>query len=586
MVLLIAICTVLLNSKSVHNRIVREATSLLSKKLGTRVDIDSASVDIVSHDINLYGLVIDDQQQRKMLQMERLSTNVELWQLLKKRVVVNDLEVKGLDVKIIKPSKDSLANFQFIVDSLRANGSSTSKTKKEKVGVDISSVKLHDIHGSYNTSEFSLHQALFEIDGSKGKLDVKGLNMKTDNGLPRKNTGRPKRGFFDVGHLDITADLNVVIDSLAADTLIANLKHCVLKDKVTGFDVPKLNAVIHANRDSMHLTDVLVQQINTTVKVPHAHFCLPSKKRNRHLWYHADEIVCRVFLKDISRPFAPALKNFSLPLNVHTSMTGSDSTIAFRNIRVDTDDKKLTIKATGDLSRLNKKRKFLIRFDVNSMQAKGDIKTRIINQFVVKKLMMKQFHNLGDLYYNGSIFVKWKQENFQGVLRNAGGTLNFSFGIDEINKYLMGNASANGYRLGQVLGLPDIGNVTFSGNYKIDISKVRTAKMRREKGGKLPIGTVGCHVDECSYKRMKFKNLNVDINSDGAQANGTVVNIGRIADLYCSFVATDTDDLKKMKVKPGLKFHKKERKSDQTEKQDKKQKNKKKEKDSQQKNKK
>ena len=67
MVLLIAICTVLLNSKSVHNRIVREATSLLSKKLGTRVDIDSASVDIVSHDINLYGLVVDDQQQRKML---------------------------------------------------------------------------------------------------------------------------------------------------------------------------------------------------------------------------------------------------------------------------------------------------------------------------------------------------------------------------------------------------------------------------------------------------------------------------------------------------------------------------------------
>jgi hypothetical protein len=106
--------------------------------------------------------------------------------------------------------------------------------------------------------------------------------------------------------------------------------------------------------------------------------------------------------------------------------------------------------------------------------------------------------------------------------------------------------------------------------------------MRREKGGKLPIGTVGCHVDECSYKKMKFKNLDVDINSDGAQANGAIVNTGKLVDIYCSFIATDTDDLRKMKVvKPGIKFHKKAQKSNQTEKQDKQQKNKKKEKDSQ-----
>ena len=130
MVVLMAVCTMLLNSKSVHNRIVKEATSMLSEKFGTHVEIEDASVGIVSQEVNLHGLVIDDQQQRRMLQMDELTANLELWPLLRKKVVVNDLEVKGLDVNIVKPSKAEPANFQFVIDSLRPKGSLPLKAKR------------------------------------------------------------------------------------------------------------------------------------------------------------------------------------------------------------------------------------------------------------------------------------------------------------------------------------------------------------------------------------------------------------------------------------------------------------------------
>ena len=154
---------------------------------------------------------------------------------------------------------------------------------------------------------------------------------------------------------------------------------------------------------------------------------------------------------------------------------------------------------------------------MNSMHAKKGIKEEIINQFPVKKLMMKQLRNLGDISYAGDIFIRWKRENFRGVVHTAGGPLDFDFSIDEKNKYLEGTASTRAYRLGQVLGLPAIGDATLKGNFKIDISKPRTAKMRKEKGGKLAV-------------------LAIDPSSERTN--------------------TDTDDLKKMKiVKPGMKLH-------------------------------
>ena len=74
---------------------------------------------------------------------------------------------------------------------------------------------------------------------------------------------------------------------------------------------------------------------------------------------------------------------------------------------------------------------------------------------------------------------------------------------------------------------------------------------------KLPIGTVQAKVDEVSYKKVKVKNLQADIESDGAVATGMITIKNRYTDVLCSFSFTSTDSIKsKLKVKPGIKFHK------------------------------
>ena len=237
-------------------------------------------------------------------------------------------------------------------------------------------------------------------------------------------------------------------------------------------------------------------------------------------------------------------------------MSGTDSTLSFRNVQVYTDNKQLTVSAVGDISHLKEKELLDVHFHVSRMKTTTSMAEKVINQFTVKKLMMKQLKRLGTLTYTGDFHVRYKKEQFQGLLQTNMGSMNFSFYLDGISKYLVGQASTKNLALGNVMDIKKLGNVEANAKFSIDISKPRTAIMRRKKGGKLPIGTVNATVDDCSYMGIHVRRLTADITSDGAVATGDVKQLGKHRDLYFSFSFTNTDDMSKMKIThPGIKFH-------------------------------
>ena len=190
------------------------------------------------------------------------------------------------------------------------------------------------------------------------------------------------------------------------------------------------------------------------------------------------------------------------------------------------------------------------------MQEHGNVKQKIINHFPVKKYMMKQMAALGDISYTGKFSVLWKKEQFQGLLHTEVGDLNFFFALDEMNKYVSGKVNTESLELGKALDMDELGKIVCNANFNFDFSKPRTAQIRKRLGGKLPIGHVDAVVNEVQYKKHDIRNLYADINSNGAIAEGKITIKGKRLDLLCSFIFTNTDSLKKMKIKPGLKFHK------------------------------
>ena len=591
----VGVLGLMLNTPSTQNKVLQYAVGYLSDKLQTAVQADSVAFDMLKQRICLYGLDVEDQQKRPMLAIDTLVVQLDLWELLHRNVEVETAAVYGLEASLLKPSKDEPANYQFVIDAFRNDtmkASPSSGEKRKTVAFDIKKVILQRIHVRYNDNEGSLFnltirkvrdgysahlndlQSQWTSTTKKGEklnrvelktlelapgqpmqLTLDGLHYYCDNGLPRKNTVKPKRGSFDAGHLDITAHMEWDVHHVGRDSIFAILKHTTATDSASGIDLRDLRFALNYQPKQVHLSDVFLQQRSTTLSMDRVDVLLPDSTVGQTLQYHTSPITGYVVLQDISQLFTPALSNFTIPLNLQTVMSGTATGMTFSNVRVNTADQRLNILANGKIENLDNGHDLVVRFHVNKMVAKGKVKEEIVNQFTVKKLMMKQFDALGTIGYTGNFRVLYKRVEFNGTLTTKEGNLHFNFALDSNTHYLLGSAQTSNFKLAQVFDVPSLGPVSFNANYKIDISKQRTAQMRRQFGGKLPIGEVHGTVSECSYKKITLRNLKVDIESDGANAAGTVNQPGRHVDVFCNFVMTSTDSIRQVKVRPKLKIH-------------------------------
>ena len=600
-VLLLVTATVVLNTQSVQDDLVEYATEQLELKLGTHVKIDHASVNVFSQKVKLEGLEVEDQQHRKMLELGRLLVDVDVMKLIGKKLEVEEVLIEGVKARLYKP-KDGVANYQFLIDAFKKDPKKKKEKKEQKDSTDmqpmtlaINLVSIKDIELAYNdTNHVSLESAKYEdgwfnknsgalknLQGQWGLKKKKGpvtasfaigsikyegkktihhlfidqVHFATDNHKPRKNADRPKRGFFDVDHLDVDARMELTLDYISADSLHAVMNHMEARDSVTGFNLKKVHFDAGIMKDRLHLQHIMIQQETTILKFDSANVVLPSKKQGRKFSFQTSRIEGTTQLRDISRPFAPVLKNFTLPLKLDVLFSGNDSSLYFKDVHVFTPDKKLQIAAEGRILHLKEKEKLDVGFHVKEMKAQRGIPIQVINQFAVKKLMMNQLDALGTIYFSGDFSVLWKKEIFGGRLRTDVGNLAFNFAIDENTKYVTGYVHSKRIQLGKALKMPKVNDVGAEANFIIDIHKARTAMIRKKNGGgKLPIGEVNATVFEAGYNGFRLKNMKVNFASNGVMAEGYVSHTKKMMDWDCTFTFTDVDKMSDLKVKPKMKL--------------------------------
>ena len=583
------------NSSYVQDKLISLATDALSKELKTEVKIDRIKLNLLSMSAGIEGIKLKDQQQRDMLKVHRVWGRMGLLGLLKGEILMRKCEVDSIDVLLIKPD-DGPANYQFLLDSNKKDKRHPKdSTKHNGLKFDLKDAVIKGIHVKYNDKDYNLAQAYYNhwrgkhtvtvhhlqadwqkqtkkalvnwhvdsgtltasiSDNEKGKarIDIKGLELKSDCDLPRRNFGKPHHGAFDDRHFNLQADLGIDVLNTSKDSTVLKLTNGCVKDTIGGIDLTELKSDITICGKRLIFSNAVVQQVTTRLDIPKAEFLLPDKKKGTSLSFHADSIKGRVMLKDISQPFAPVLRKFSIPLNLSVDVSGTNEGLLFKDIQVGTDDKKLTISAMGMLRNLREARKLALHFEVYEMKAKPGIKHKIINQFTVKKYMMTQIYAMGLIRYAGSFDILWKKQQFRGLLNTEKGDVHFNFELDGVNKYVTGNVSTDSLKLGELFQLEKIGNIDCSASFKIDISKSRTGVMRKQKGGKLPMGEVKADIRKIGYRGINMKNIVADIQSDGAIANGDVTLMGNLTDLVLQFSFTNTDEMHKMKIKPRLQF--------------------------------
>ena len=186
LIVLLVAAAIILNTNSVQQKLLRYSTNLLREKLQTKVEIDSISVDFLTFDVNLMGLDVEDRQQRKMLQADKLALNVDLWDLAVRRLKISEADIEGVRARFYQP-KDSAANYQFVIDAFKSDKPKPQKTdvekkkKESKLTLDVSDLNISKIDVVFNEDTFYLEKLNYnkgwsghqkgEIHHLQGKFD-------------------------------------------------------------------------------------------------------------------------------------------------------------------------------------------------------------------------------------------------------------------------------------------------------------------------------------------------------------------------------------------------------------------------------
>lgn len=518
-VILVVTAMLLLSTDVVQNRLVGYAVGILKEQLQTELSIGHVSISPTKGGVTLRDVEIEDRQGRKMFQMGKLTLGLSLRELWHKNIVIRRANVSGLKAMLCKPASasDSTANYMFLKDAFKG---SHAEKKKNPIA--------------------------FRIE--KATISVGSICFQTDNGKPRKNVGRPHRGAFDAGHLDLHAVMKVKVHQSAADkSMHVAISDFHAIDRGSGLLVDSLTLQADVNKDSICLNKAHIRLPNSVITLGEGRLWLGDS-----LHYIIPNISLSTQLRDIAQPFGPRLDHFTTLLLAQCSMSGDKEGMRFDNVHVTTANKKLRVEATGRITNLKDKHKTRVHFDVKRMVAQNQVVERIVNHFSVKKHMMKQLGALGQITFKGCFDVLFKKVVFAGRLGTEAGDIDVKFTVDGLNKYLYGSVETSSFQLGRVMDMKQVGEIACRSDFRIDTSKQRTAQMRKHKGGKLPIGKVDAEVQKVHYVLGTLHNISATIESDGAEAVGRVLEKNKFINVYCDFSFTDTNQMQKLKVKPRL----------------------------------
>ena len=603
-----------------------KALQTLQETLHTRVAVGHIGISLFKGEMTLNNVEIDDRSNEPMLRVDTLEGALDLSHIWHREVGVRNIRLSGATLLLYKVHPDSAANYQFVIDELKKKGekkedkakekffrlvmdtvvAEVSRThltwdvrslpRKDKGKFDPAHINLKDLQAQLqcsltddSTKAFTLcnvkinelnsdmHLAFDKATISKvitqeqepqGRgiknqhITIDGLQYSYNNHRPRKNKGRPHRGWFDPGHLTLVVGLDATIHKANKDTLLMTLNQMTLNEKQSGINIRRLQTEIERYGNDITLNGTRIALAHTTVDIKKISAELLQDKTRLFRLTNACNVSSHVMLTDIARPFAPPLANFTTPLELTVTVGGDLKRLLFKNIRVTTQDRRLSLSSSGDLCNTLEKQNLCLHFNGISLSARGGIKEQIVSHFAkqIRLKMMKQMAAIGDITYNGTLGIYYKREDISGRLGTKYGNINFAFTLDGRSKYMTGTMSTDAVDLGSIMNIKGLQ----IGNTRASYSFNTSSKRGRKNGGRLPQGWLKATIDGAKYKIISFSDIHADMTSDGADATGTVTTKQKLISVICDFIYHQTDKEQSFRVKPHLKLNKKEKKENTT----------------------
>lgn len=150
-VLLFLTIALLIQKPSIQTKIVQFATSFISNKTNTKVEIGSVSIAFPKT-VVIEGLYLEDLNQDTLIYAGKAKVNIALYDLLKSKIAISSFGLENATVKLHSTLADPLFNYNFL---LTAFGDTTSKAKSDTLSASkwtfsLDEIELENIRFTYH----------------------------------------------------------------------------------------------------------------------------------------------------------------------------------------------------------------------------------------------------------------------------------------------------------------------------------------------------------------------------------------------------------------------------------------------------
>lgn len=175
-VLLFILVVLLIRIPSVQNKLVDYATSFVSGKTQTRIEIENVGISFPKV-IVLEGIFLEDTQADTLIYARKIKVNIALYGLLSSKIDIGSVALEDATIKLYSALTDPLFNYNFLITAFRDTTKQviekTSEPSKWKFNLDkinLTNVKFtyNDVYGGMN-----VYAAITQADVRVGELSPK-----------------------------------------------------------------------------------------------------------------------------------------------------------------------------------------------------------------------------------------------------------------------------------------------------------------------------------------------------------------------------------------------------------------------------
>ncbi|MCI0920114.1 translocation/assembly module TamB domain-containing protein [Sphingobacterium rhinopitheci] len=273
----------LIRLPSIQNYVVGKVTEYVEHKIGTTVKIGYVNIEIPKK-IVLEDIYFEDQSKDTLLAGEKLKVDIDMFQLLKSTIKIQEIDFEGITAKINRDTTGDF-NFDYIIKAFVTEDKKETTTSSTPLIFDIDKVNLDRIYFVYtddmigtaatiSLKHFDTRIKTFDLEKNMSfnlpNIAIDGLTAIVKQWAPSTASQAIQQSNF--GITDSTA--STLLPNLATENI--DLKNILVKYQETTsgidtkFDIKNLSATVEEidlNKEIVRLNEVKLDQSDSYVVI-------------------------------------------------------------------------------------------------------------------------------------------------------------------------------------------------------------------------------------------------------------------------------------------------------------------------------